>query len=167
MKKISERGLTSSLDSYQYIDVRPIAGAIGAEVLSIDLSKELDDDVIAEIRRAFLEHLVIFFREQRLTPAEFDRFVRRFGTLDPHHVLRGMDRHPNVLEIIRTETDRYIFAPGWHADVTTAAVAAATTNLLRSVEVRSKMSARGRALVDGNGVARVVEALRAKDSHSA
>ena len=43
MKMISERGLTSSLDSYQYIDVRPIAGAIGAEVLSIDLSKELDE----------------------------------------------------------------------------------------------------------------------------
>ena len=108
----------TSTQCYQFVDVHPLAGAIGAEVLGIDLRDNLDDEVIAEIRCAFLEHLVIFFREQRITPAEFERFVSRFGTLDPHHVLRGMDRHPNVLDILRSETDRYIFAPGWHADVT-------------------------------------------------
>ena len=108
----------TSRQSYRVVEVRPLAGAIGAEVLGIDLRDDLDDEVIAEIRRAFLENLVIFFREQRLTPAELERFVSRFGTLDPHHVLRGMDQQPNVLDIIRSKTDRYIFAPGWHADVT-------------------------------------------------
>ena len=107
-----------SLESYQHIEVRPLAGAIGAEVLRVDLRNEFDADVVAEIRRAFLEYLVIFFREQQLTPAQFERFVRRFGTLDPHHVLRGMDGQPSVLEIVRTQSDRHIFAPGWHADVT-------------------------------------------------
>lgn len=104
--------------AYQAIEVHPLAGAIGAEVLGVDLRNDFADHEINEIRRAFLEHQVIFFREQTLTPAEFERFVRRFGTLDPHHVLRGMTENPNVLDIVHTETDRYIFAPGWHADVT-------------------------------------------------
>lgn len=100
------------------MEVRPLSGAIGAEVLGIDLRDEFEDSEIAEIRRVFLDHQVIFFREQVLTPAEFERFVSRFGQLDPHHVLRGMSDRPNILEIVRRETDPYIFAPGWHADVT-------------------------------------------------
>lgn len=100
------------------MQVRPLAGAIGAEVLGVDLRNELDDQSIADIRRVFLDYQVIFFRDQVLTPDEFERFVSRFGQLDPHHVLRGMAQNPNILEIVRRETDPYIFAPGWHADVT-------------------------------------------------
>ena len=110
--------ISRQAQGYQTIEVRPLAGAIGAEVLGVDLRNQFDDDEIAKIRAAFLAHHVIFFREQELTAAEFERFVRRFGPLDPHHVLRGMEDHPNVLDIVRRETDRYIFAPGWHADVT-------------------------------------------------
>ena len=100
------------------MQVRPLAGAIGAEVLGVDLRNEFDDQTIADIRRVFLDYQVIFFREQVLSPDEFEHFVGRFGHLAPHHVLRGMPQSPNILEIIRRETDPYIFAPGWHADVT-------------------------------------------------
>ena len=104
--------------SYQNIEVRPVSGALGAEIYGVDLRHPLADETVAEIRQAFLECLVIFFRDQDLTSAQLLGFARRFGELDPHHVLRGLDEQPEVLEIFREKTDKYIFAPGWHADVT-------------------------------------------------
>lgn len=46
--------------SYRTIEVRPIAGSLGAEIHGVDLSHELGQETFAEIHRAFLEHLVIF-----------------------------------------------------------------------------------------------------------
>jgi alpha-ketoglutarate-dependent taurine dioxygenase len=59
----------------------PIAGALGAEIHGVDLSQPLVDDVVAGIRQALLDHLVVFFRDQRLSPAQLIAFGRRFGTL--------------------------------------------------------------------------------------
>src|SRR3546814_5879120 len=50
--------------TFNRIEVHPIAGALGAEIGGVDLSQPLDDDTIAEIRQALLNHLVIFFRDQ-------------------------------------------------------------------------------------------------------
>ncbi|MFO0996658.1 MAG: TauD/TfdA family dioxygenase [Alphaproteobacteria bacterium] len=104
--------------TYKTIDVLPLAGALGAEIFGVDLARPLGNETFSDIHRAFLDHLVIFFRDQTLTPTQLIEFARRFGTLDPHHVLKGMDGHPEILEIIREPTDTKIFAPGWHADVT-------------------------------------------------
>ena len=104
--------------AYKTIEVAPLAGACGAEIFGVDLSRPLGNETFAEIHRAFLEHLVVFFRDQALAPDALLAFARRFGPLDPHHVLKGMAGHPEILEIVREPTDRKIFAPGWHADVT-------------------------------------------------
>ena len=61
------------------MEIRPLAGAIGAEIFGVDLSEPLDDETVAAIRRAWLDHLVIFFRHQTLPPAELLGFARRFG----------------------------------------------------------------------------------------
>ncbi len=57
-----------NVDTYRSIDVTPIAGALGAEINGVDLAADLADDVVAEIRRAWLAHLVVFFRDQSLAP---------------------------------------------------------------------------------------------------
>ena len=103
---------------YRHIDVQPLSGAIGAELIGLDLRQLPSAEVIAEVRRAYLEYLVVFIRDQNLEPQQYVAFARQFGELDPHHVLRGMEAEPDILEIIREPTDQYIFAPGWHADVT-------------------------------------------------
>jgi len=103
---------------YRTIEVSPIAGALGAEISGVDLTQPLGNETFSEIHQAFLEHLVVFFRDQKLSPSQLADFARRFGRLDPHHVLKGMDGHPEILEIVRERTDTKIFAPGWHADVT-------------------------------------------------
>ena len=66
--------------AYETISVALIAGALGAEVNGVDLARKLPDATIAEIRQALLTHLVIFFRDQHLTPARATPPGSRFGT---------------------------------------------------------------------------------------
>jgi taurine dioxygenase len=66
-------------DSFTRIDVRRIAGRIGAEIEGVDLAKPLDGDTMAEIRSALLRHKVVFFRGQQLSHADHVAFARRFG----------------------------------------------------------------------------------------
>ena len=61
--------------NYRHIEVRPLAGALGAEVLGVDMARELDDEVVGEVRQAFLDHLVIFLRDQVLSLVDLQQVV--------------------------------------------------------------------------------------------
>ncbi len=99
------------------IDVRRVAGALGAEIGGVDLSQPLADETIAAIRKALVEHQVIFFRDQTLTPEQQLAFGRRFGPLNIHPYVKGMAEHPEVMEIIKEPSDRINFGGGWHSDM--------------------------------------------------
>ena len=101
----------------QTISVTPIAGALGAEIGGVDLAGKLPDGVIAEIRAALLKHHVIFFRGQHLSPEQHLSFGRRFGELQVHDFVEGMDDNQEILEV-RKEADEVLnFGGGWHTDV--------------------------------------------------
>jgi taurine dioxygenase len=102
--------------AYRRIEVRPIAGALGAEVDGPDLSRPLDDETVAEIRRAFLEHLVIFFRAQRLTPVQQLEFARSFGDPVEYPQLKGLPECPLITPVIKLEHERMNFGGVWHSD---------------------------------------------------
>src|ERR671925_187011 len=95
------------------MEVRRIAGALGAEILGVDLSKEFPEK---EIRRAFLEHQVIFFRDQNLSPAQFMAFARRMGRPVPYPFVKGIDGFPEVIEVKKLEHERHNFGGIWHTD---------------------------------------------------
>ena len=59
--------------------VRPINDTIGAHVEGVDLGASLDDDIIRALRRALLDHLVLFFRDQDITPEQQLAFTERFA----------------------------------------------------------------------------------------
>jgi taurine dioxygenase len=99
------------------ITVEPVSGALGAEVRGIDLSAPSEEDAMAEIRRAFLRHHVLFFRDQDLSPETQMQFGRCFGELDTHPFVEGMDLRPEVIEIVTEPDDRFNFGGGWHSDV--------------------------------------------------
>lgn len=99
------------------IDVRRVAGALGAEIGGVDLSAPLPDKTIAAIRKALVEHQVIFFRDQTLTPEQQLAFGRRFGPLNIHPYVKGMADYPEVMEIIKEPSDRINFGGGWHSDM--------------------------------------------------
>ncbi len=98
------------------IEVRPIAGAIGAEISGVDLSKELDDDTVAAIRRAWLDHNVVFFRDQDLPPARFLTFARRFGKVVEYPFIKGLEEFPEIIPVIKLEHERTNFGGIWHSD---------------------------------------------------
>lgn len=66
------------------LDVHPLSPGFGAEARGVDLSRPLDDTAFAELERAFLRAQVLVLRNQRLTPAQFLAFARRFGPPEPH-----------------------------------------------------------------------------------
>ncbi len=97
--------------------IRRTAGPLGAEVAGVDLSTPLSDDTVAAIRQALVEHQVIFFREQALTPAQQVAFGARFGPLNIHPYVAGMAGQPEVMEIVKEPQDRINFGGGWHSDM--------------------------------------------------
>jgi taurine dioxygenase len=100
------------------IAVHPIAGALGAEISGVDLARDLDAGTIAAIRRAWLEHLVIFFRDQRLTPAQFLDFGRRFGEPIEYPFVKGLPETPEVIPVLKLEHEAVNFGGIWHSDTT-------------------------------------------------
>jgi taurine dioxygenase len=96
----------------------PLTSRIGAELVGVDLGKELPDAVIADIRAALLRHRVIFFRDQRIGIEQQTEFASRFGPLTVGHpTLPGPDGLPQVLELDSLAGGR---ADHWHTDVTFA-----------------------------------------------
>jgi taurine dioxygenase len=104
--------------NYQHIEVKPIAGALGAEIAGVDMARELDDDVVSEIRHAFLNHLVIFLRDQHVGPAQQLAFARRFGEPMEYPQLKGLPDFPMVTPVIKLEHERNNFGGIWHSDTT-------------------------------------------------
>ena len=97
--------------------VRRVAGALGAEISGVDLSRTLSGETIAALRQAWVEHQVIFFRDQTLTPGQQVAFGARFGPLNIHPYVSGMAGQPEVMEIIKEPEDQSNFGGGWHSDM--------------------------------------------------
>ena len=104
--------------AYELIGVEPIAGALGAVISGVDLKRPLDERAVAEIRAAWLDHLVVFFRDQELTPAEFLAFARRFGTPDDYPFVKGIEGYPAIIQVAKLEHERVNFGGIWHSDTT-------------------------------------------------
>jgi taurine dioxygenase len=96
--------------------VEPLAGALGAEISGLDLSHPLSDETILALRRAWLEHLVVFFRDQRLSPAQFLAFGRRFGEVIEYPFVKGLPEHPEIIPVLKLEHERVNFGGVWHSD---------------------------------------------------
>jgi taurine dioxygenase len=103
--------------AYRRISVQPVSGALGAEIGGVDLAR-LDDDAVAEIRRAFLDHLVLFFRGQRLDAESLKAFSRRFGPLSRVPYVKPLDGEPDIIAVRKEPEERAIsvFGGAWHSD---------------------------------------------------
>lgn len=95
-------------------DVRPVSGLIGAEVHGVDLAS-VDDETFAALRSLWLEHLVLFFPGQTLSPDAHVAFARRFGEPEIHPYLPKLD--DDHQEIVVLDSDTGVRADFWHTDV--------------------------------------------------
>ncbi|HVH01675.1 MAG TPA: TauD/TfdA family dioxygenase [Amaricoccus sp.] len=102
------------------IRVEPLTGAIGAELLDVDLGEaSRDDGLFAEIKALLLEHKVLFLSDQDITRAEHVAFARRFGPLEDHPVVGSDPENPGLVLIHKgpdTRAEQYENA--WHCDAT-------------------------------------------------
>ena len=104
------------MTTYQHIEVRRVAGAIGAEIHGIDLARGLSEAAFAEIHRAWLAHQVIFFRGQDLPPAQFQSFAQRFGEVIEYPFVKGIEGFPLIVPVVKLEHERHNFGGLWHTD---------------------------------------------------
>ena len=103
---------------YRHVTVARVAGACGAVVSGVDLAAGLPDPAVAEVRRALLDHQVIFFRDQQLDPEQLVAFSHRFGPPSPVPFVQPIPEHPEVIAVVReaSETHGYTFGGLWHSD---------------------------------------------------
>ena len=98
------------------LDVTPLSTPLGAVVAGVDLAADVDDATVAGIRKALLDHKVLFFHDQRLDPVTQVTLARRFGeTTEAHPVEPAVEGHPEVLALDSEEGAR---ADVWHTDLT-------------------------------------------------
>jgi len=101
---------------YRHFTVKPLSGSVGALIEGLDLSCDQDADVIAEIRQAWLDHLVIFFRDQHLSDKRLMTFGRYFGELYLHPNLAKKGPHPEVIHVVKEPDATRVVGAEWHTD---------------------------------------------------
>ena len=101
---------------YNRIKVEPISGALGAEITGVDM-RDLDDELVAELRQAWMDHLVIFFRDQDLTPQQHVEYGRAFGEVEIHPFTDNLEGQPEVI-VLESSPEKFVAAESWHSDVT-------------------------------------------------
>jgi taurine dioxygenase len=100
------------------LTVQRIAGSLGAEIAAVDLREPIDDALMARIRAIWLEHLVIFFRDQALTTGQFLAFAKRIGQVIEYPFVKGLPDFPEVIPVVKLEHERVNFGGLWHSDTT-------------------------------------------------
>lgn len=98
------------------LTITPLTPAIGATIAGVNLAGDLPDETVSAIRAALLEHLVVFFRDQSLTPDRLVAFARRFGEIGYYPFVEGMAGHPEVVEVVKKEDETVNFGGLWHTD---------------------------------------------------
>ena len=103
--------------AYQTIEVRKLNPVIGAEIGGVDLSQPLGNQQFQEIHDALADNLVIFFRDQTLTPEQHLAFGRMFGDLHIHPAAPHAPNHPELMVIHADKSSPRANGEGWHSDV--------------------------------------------------
>jgi taurine dioxygenase len=99
------------------ISVRRLAGAIGAEIGGIRLSPDLPAEAVARLRAVWLEHGVVFFRDQaHLSAPDFAAVARRFGEVIEYPFVKGLPEAPEVIPVVKLEHEKVNFGGLWHSD---------------------------------------------------
>ncbi len=109
--------VTPPATDFKSFTIEPLTGALGAEIGGIDVAN-LDDEAIAELRAALNQHLVLFFRDQHLTPEQHLALAGRFGPVIEHPFVESLPDYPGIIEIVKTVGEEHNWGGGWHADMT-------------------------------------------------
>jgi len=125
--------------NYQRISLQPISGSLGAIIEGVDLAQPLDDQTYTEIKQALLENLVIFFRDQKITPEQQIAFGKRFGELHIHPFIPCLEGYEEIIHLKAASgaNDNLRLANQWHPDLSYTADPPLAA-ILRGVNIPSR-----------------------------
>ncbi len=98
------------------IEIRPLTAGFGAEIRGVDLTSTIDDRLFGEMRDAFGEYGVIFFRDQNLTPEQHVAFAERWGEINVNRFFQAVEGHPRIAEVRKEPDQKINIGGGWHTD---------------------------------------------------
>jgi taurine dioxygenase len=98
------------------LDIRPMAGAVGAEILGLDLADRLDADSLRDIRDTLADRGVVVFRAQSLTPDQHIAVARQFGDVNINRFFAHLDGHPEIALVVKEPHQTRNIGGGWHTD---------------------------------------------------
>jgi len=98
------------------MDVKLLSGALGAEISGVDL-KDTSLENFKKINKLLLELNVIFFRNQNISPEEQLKLASRFGPIEQHAYVKGLDDYPEIVRIIKKPNEKNQWGENWHSDV--------------------------------------------------
>ena len=98
--------------------IKQIAGALGAEIAGVDLAGGVSEQLAVEIRQVFLQHQVIFLRNQDLTPQQFLSFANAMGEPVEYPFVKGLEGFPHIIEVKKLAHEKVNFGGIWHSDTT-------------------------------------------------
>ena len=98
------------------MNVKLLSGALGAEINGIDL-KDSTASNFSLINKLLLEHKVIFFRNQNITPEEQISLAKKFGPLEKHVYVKPRESYPEIIRIIKGAHEKHQWGETWHTDV--------------------------------------------------
>ena len=103
--------------TYEHIEVRPLTGALGAEISGVDL-RNVSDEAFDEIRRASVDHLVVFFRDQQFDLDDLEAFGARWGPFGDDPFVEGLESHPHIVKVLKEADEKHplVFGGAWHSD---------------------------------------------------
>ncbi len=100
----------------QTMDIKPLSGALGAEITGIALGDDMPDSDFDAIYQAFLKYGALIVRDQELTLEAQINFARRFGELEVHPIVNGMEGKPEIIKVLKPAGESATFGTGWHTD---------------------------------------------------
>ena len=98
--------------------IKQISGALGAEIAGVDLASGVPEQLAAEIRKVFLQHQVIFLRDQDLTPQQFLSFANAMGEPVEYPFVKGLEGFAHIIEVKKLAHEKVNFGGIWHSDTT-------------------------------------------------
>ena len=95
------------------MDIRPLTGGLGAEIMGADIRNPSDLD---SIKSAFAEHSVIVIRDQEITPDDHLAFARQFGDINVNRFFKALDSHPSIAVVFKDKDHKQAVGESWHTD---------------------------------------------------
>ena len=104
------------IDDYNTIRVKPLGGALGAEISGIDLNEAIPDEQLTEVRQVFGQYAVIFFRNQNLSPENEIRFAKRWGEINTNRFFSSVEGYPQIALVVKEPDQKNNIGGSWHTD---------------------------------------------------